>query len=195
MEEVIKHFISRLMPVTDVDIDDLMQFAERRNFDKKIVVVYEGEQEQYLNFIIKGLAKKYFIHEKEEIVTQIAAEGNFISAADSLLSGKPSVYYVETIEPTTFLSFSASSIEKLYSMDVKWQRLGRLVLTKLLLDKERWDIDLVQLTTQERLSKFIQEHRDLVRRVPQKILASYLGIQPETFSRLKHMYKEIMVNG
>jgi CRP-like cAMP-binding protein len=195
MEEVIKHFVSRFMPVTDMDIDDLMQFAERRNFDKKIVVVYEGEHELYLNFIIKGLAKKYFIHEKDEIVTQIAAEGNLICAADSLLSGKPSVYYVETIEPTTFLSFSKASIEKLYSKDAKWEKLGRLVLTKLLIDKERWDIDLVQLTTQDRLSRFIQDHRDLVRRVPQKILASYLGIQPETFSRLKHIYKEIMVNG
>src|SRR6185503_15694090 len=104
----------------------------------------------------------------------------------SYLSGEPSNYVVETIEPTTFLSFDKTKIEQLYEQDIKWQRLGRLVITDLFLQKENWDIERILYNTQERFVRFVSTNSTLFQRVPQKYLASYLNIQPETFSRLKH---------
>ncbi len=194
MERVIRNFLSGYIMVSPADIDTLMLLGQRRNFDKKIILTYEGEEEQFLNFVVKGLVKKYFRHNNEEMVTQIAQEGDLVCASDSFLSGSPSHYYVETIEPTTFLSFSKNAVEELFTIDKKWEQLGRMMLTKLMLDKERWELELVQLSTIERLNLFISRHGNLVSRVPQKILASYLHIQPETFSRLKHSFNVNMMN-
>lgn len=194
MVNKVKKYLLNLMPLEDADLELLMSKAEVRNFDKKIIIVYEGEVESYLNFIVRGLVRKYFLRGDEEVLTQIAREGDLISASDSFLSGQPSLYCTETIEPTTFVSFSRDHIEELFKMDAKWQRLGRLLMTKLLIDKETWEIDKIKLTTQQRFVKFFQENPGLVARVPQKYLASYLNIQPETFSRLKHMYKDSLAS-
>jgi CRP-like cAMP-binding protein len=192
MVNKIKNFLFPLMPLEDADIDLLMSKAEMRNFDRKIIIVYEGEVENYLNFIVKGLVRKYFLRGDEEIITQIAREGDIICASDSYLSGQPSLYCTETIEPTSFVSFKRESIEELFRVDPKWQKLGRLLMSNLLIEKENWEIDRIKLTTQQRFVKFCNENPGLVARVPQKYLASYLSIQPETFSRLKNVYKEIL---
>lgn len=77
----------------------------------------------------------------------------------------------------------------LYERDRKWQRLGRLVITDLFLQKENWDLERILYSTQERFIRFVSNNSTLFQRVPQKYLASYLNIQPETFSRLKHLLR------
>jgi hypothetical protein len=70
------------------------------------------------------------------------------------------------------------------------QQLGRLVITGTMVLKDKWQSQLVKLTPRERFLKFVSRHPELMQRVPQKYLASYLNIKPETFSRFKHMVKE-----
>ena len=70
------------------------------------------------------------------------------------------------------------------------QRLGRLVITTTMVLKDKWQSRLVKLTPRERFIEFVTKHPELMQRVPQKYLASYLNIKPETFSRFKHMVKD-----
>lgn len=136
MVKSLKDYIGRFIELSGEDFNDIMQIAEVRTYDKKVRLIDQGETEEYFNFIVKGLARKFFYKGDEEIITQLAKEGELISSSVSFLSGEKSLYVVETIEPTTFLSFSRSNIEKLYSKDVKWQRLGRLIITDLFLQKK-----------------------------------------------------------
>lgn len=189
MVKSLKDYIGRFIELSEEDFNDIMHIAEVRTYDKKVRLIDQGETEEYFNFIVKGLARKFFYKGDEEIITQLAKEGELISSSVSFLSGEKSLYIVETIEPTTFLSFSRSNIEKLYSKDVKWQRLGRLIITDLFLQKEEWDLERILYTTQERFIRFLSTNSNLFQRVPQKYLASYLNIQPETFSRLKHLLR------
>lgn len=189
MVEVLYEYISRFISVTSSEVDQIYGFAEMKNYDKKIIVVGEGEVEHYFNFILKGLVRKFFIKGSEEIITQIAKENDVINSSVSFLTGNPSAYIVETIEPTCFLSFSKSNIQQLYKIDRKYQKLGRLLMTEVLIQKEKWELDRLRLSTQDRFISFLGENEELFRRVPQKYLASYLNIKPETFSRLKHLLK------
>ena len=189
MVNVLKEYLDRFIELTDEEFELLTSIAEVRTFDKKIKLIEQGEQEQYFNFILKGLARKFFYKGDEEIITQLAREGELISSSVSFLSGQQSRYVVETIEPTTFLSFSRESIDRLYAADVKWQRLGRLIITDLFLQKENWELERMLYSTQERFVRFLSTNSILFQRVPQKFLASYLNIQPETFSRLKHLLR------
>lgn len=190
MLDEFKKYLSKYVEIPPEEFSMLETFLEIRNFDKKVKVIEIGEQENYLNFIVKGLVRKYFPKGREEMITQIAKEGELISSSVSFLSGSPSTYTIETIEPTTFISLSKQVIEELYRIDAKWQRAGRLITTDLLLQKEYWELDRMKYTTKERFLRFLTSNGDLFQRVPQKYLASYLNIQPETFSRLKHFLRK-----
>ena len=185
-----KKFIGNYAELSKQEFEQLESLVEVRNFDKKIKLIDIGEEELYLNYIVKGLARKYFQKGKEEIITQLAKEGDLISSSVSFLSGNPSTYVVETIEPTTFISISRDAVNKLYSEHPKWQRAGRLIITDLLIQKEYWEIDRIKFSTKERFVRFLSNNAELFQRVPQKYLASYLHIQPETFSRLKHFLRK-----
>ena len=189
MVKALQDYLARFIELTDEEFDDITSIAEIRTYDKKVKLIDQGEIENYFNFIIKGLARKYFFKGEEEIITQLAKEGELISSSVSFLSGEQSLYIVETIEPTTFLSFSRESIERLYAKDKKYQKLGRLIITDLFLQKEAWDLERILYSTQERFVRFVSNNSNLFQRVPQKYLASYLNIQPETFSRLKHLLR------
>lgn len=189
MVKALQDYLARFIELTDEELEFLTSIAEVRTFDKKVRLIDQGDHEDYFNFILKGLARKFFYREDEEIITQLAKEGELINSSVSFLSGEKSLYIVETIEPTTFLSFSRENIDKLYETDKKWQRLGRLIITDLFLQKELWDLERILYNTQERFVRFLSSNSNLFQRVPQKYLASYLNIQPETFSRLKHLLR------
>jgi CRP-like cAMP-binding protein len=189
MVKALKEYLARFIELTEEELEAITSIAEIRTYDKKVKLIDQGEYENYFNFIIKGLARKYFLKGDEEIITQLAKEGESISSSVSFLSGEKSMYIVETIEPTTFLSFSKENIEALYAKDKKYQKLGRLIITDLFLQKETWELERILYSTQERFVRFVSNNSNLFQRVPQKYLASYLNIQPETFSRLKHLLR------
>jgi CRP-like cAMP-binding protein len=186
----IKEYIGRFLTLTPEEWNTLAETFEVRTCDKKVKLLEIGEVENYIHFVVKGLARKYFYKEGEEIITQLAKEGELINSSVSFLSQQASSYVVETIEPTTFISISKAQIEAFYKLDQRWEQLGRLIITELFLDKERWELERICFSTRERFVRFVSGNYDLFQRVPQKYLASYLNIKPETFSRLKHLLQK-----
>ena len=126
----------------------------------------------------------------DEINSQISFEGHIIHAQESFHSRTISEYFVEAIEPTILHSITYDDLEKAYSISNKMQHLGRLVVTTSMVLKDRWQNLIVMLSPRERFLRFVTRHPDLMQRVPQKFLASYLNIKPETFSRFKHLIKD-----
>src|SRR6187402_2403972 len=186
MLEALRKYMSVYLDLTTEEFAFLSDKLVIRNFDKKEQLVKVGEVENYLNFLVKGLARKYFYRGKTEVITQIAREGEMISSSASFLSGSPSPYIVETIGPAAFLSITRQQLESLYSSSPRIERLGRLIITNLFLQKEEWEHECIRLDTRERFLHFVSNNPDLMQRVPQKYLASYLNMKPETFSRMKH---------
>ena len=186
-----KDFLNKFIPLSDQEYEQLIvPCIETRRFGKKEIITQAGAVEEYLNFIDQGLARKYYKRDSDEINTQISHEGHIIHAQVSFHSRTPSEYVVETIEPCELTSITYECLEKIYSSSEKMQQLGRLVITATMVLKDKWQSQLVKLTPRERFLNFVSRHPELMQRVPQKYLASYLNIKPETFSRFKHMVKE-----
>ena len=184
-------FLHKFVTLWEEEFDEKIRpYAEVRHFRKKQVITKENELENYFNFITKGLVRKYYKKNKTEINTQISTEGHIIHAQESFHSRTQSEYFIETIEPTTMVSISYNDLEKIYSSSHKMERLGRLVITFTMVIKDRWQMNMVKLTPRERFLDFVHKNPDLLQRVPQKYLASYLNIQPETFSRFKHLLRK-----
>ena len=184
-------FLNKFIPLSLDEYNELIApCIIKRHFDKKSIVTIAGEVENYINFIDSGLVRKYYKKISEEVNTQISYEGHIIHSQESFHSRTPSEYSIETIEPTELSSITYECLEKMYSSSEKMQRLGRLIITATMVLKDKWQSQLVKLSPRERFISFVTRHPELMQRVPQKYLASYLNIKPETFSRFKHLVKD-----
>src|SRR5215216_4953275 len=189
MVAILQKYIDQFIDLPAEELEALINSIEVRSVDKKVRLTDINETEKYLYFVIKGLARKFFYKGKEEVITQIAKEGELISSSVSYFSGTPSGYVIETVEPTTFYSLHHDRADQLYSRYPKLERLSRLIITELFLQKEVWELERIRYSTKERFLRFMTDNPELFQRVPQKYLASYLNIKPETFSRLKHLLR------
>ena len=180
-------FLNQFIKISAEEFAELMAWTEPRNFEKKAVLTKPGEVEEYMYFITSGLVRKYFLKKDQEIITHIVKEGGILGSGESFLTGEPSRYFVETLEPTLAFAISRQKLEEMYKSSKKWEKLGRIITTQYFLVQEMRLMDNIRYSTRERFVKFMKENTDLIQRVPQKYLASYLNIKPETFSRLKHL--------
>jgi CRP-like cAMP-binding protein len=147
------------------------------------------ETDGYFNIIMKGLARKYLLVNKKEITIQLSTEGHMIHSEISFNLQKPSDCIIEAIEPVTFLSMSYTNLQMIYEKYPKTEKLGRMIITEMFIKKDQRDFRQLNTTTRERFLDYMHNHPDMLQRVPQKYLASYLNIKPETFSRLKHLLR------
>lgn len=191
--DAVKSFYKYLRKFTDLSEEEFNQYilpvVKVRRFGKKEIILSQGEVENNFNFVVKGLVRKYYKKNHQEINTQISMENHLILSQESFHSRTPSEYFIETIEPTTFVSITFDSLEKIYRQSHKMEHLGRLVITYAMIIKDRWQMQMVKMTPRERFLNFVTRNPELMQRVPQKYLASYLNIKPETFSRFKHLLR------
>ncbi|MBI5856889.1 MAG: Crp/Fnr family transcriptional regulator [Sphingobacteriales bacterium] len=160
-----------------------------RSIGKKELLTRAGEIENNIYFITKGLIRKYYLRRNEEINTQLSYEGHIIHSQESFHSRTDSEYFVETIEPSVVVAMTYDQLETLFASSQRMEHMGRLIITHTMVIKDRWQMQLVKMTPRERFLNFVTKNPELMQRVPQKYLASYLNIKPETFSRFKHLLR------
>ena len=183
-------FINKFVSFSHEEFEHLFTpILKVRRYGKKEYLIKAGEVEHYFNFVIKGLVRKYYKKGNHETITQISTEGQIIMSQQSFLGRMPSEYYIETIEPSVVVSIRHDHLDELYNKSKKTEHLGRLVVTYMMVISDRWQMQMVKMTPRERFINFVSKNPQLMQRVPQKYLASYLNIKPETFSRFKHLLR------
>jgi CRP-like cAMP-binding protein len=182
-------YLSRFVPLSRQEFSVLLPYIEIREFEKKVRVIDMGSVERYLNIIAWGLARKYLPVRNKEITVQLASEGHMIHSELSFHYRIPSAAVIETIEPTVFFSISYDSLQRLYEEYPKAEHIGRLLISDLFVKKDNRYYHQLIKNTRERFLDYVRTHPQMLQRVPQKYIASYLNIKPETFSRLKHLVR------
>ncbi len=192
--QTIKPFLFYLQKFIDISEEEfstiIVPVCSIKHFRKKEILTKAGEVESNFYFIITGLIRKYYKRSNQEINTQISTEGHLIHSQESFHSRQTSEYYVQAIEASTVVSISYEDLEALYASSGKMEHLGRLVVTHTMVIKDRWQMQMIKWTPRERFVNFVTKNAELMNRVPQKYLASYLNIKPETFSRFKRLLRD-----
>ncbi len=163
----------------------LQKTVQVRHFKKREIVLAYGEKEQYISCVAKGLVRKYIMCGDRSISTEFAAEGGVICSNSSFGNRLPSEYCIEAIEATTLISFTLDSLEWLYKQSPVFFEFGKIIVAHSLLKCEEREIMLMKYDAQRRFNFFMETKSNLFLRLPQNMIASYLNIQPETFSKLK----------
>lgn len=184
-------FLNKFVELTEDEFRvHIAPFVQTRQFRKKQLMSRTGEVENYANFIVRGLARKFFLVGQEEITVMICRENHVINDFESFENRSAGEYNVEVIEPTTVLSIAHDDLERIYSSHPKMEKVGRKVISFAMILKDKWQLDMARMTPRERFLDFVKKRPEVMQRVPQKYLASFLNIQPETFSRFKHLIRE-----
>jgi CRP-like cAMP-binding protein len=182
-------YLHRFMPMSQEELAGLIPYCEFREFNKKEIIVNAGEIDQYLNLVVKGLVRKYIKVKKNDKILQLATEGHVVHSEISFLTRTPSLVILQTMEPTVMISLRFDKMEEALEKYPHGERLGRMILSNMYIKKDERRYTWMAKSVRERFLDYVTQHPHMLQRVPQKYLASYLNIKPETFSRLKHLCK------
>lgn len=150
------------------------------------ILVTEGAIASKIYFVQQGIIRTYFLKEGKEISTYFACDNQFITAYSSFITQKPSFEYLQVLEDCILYSMTAHKLEKLSKEFPKIERLFRIYAEQSYLCILERTILMQSKTAKERYLDFIEKYdKKIVYRVPQNQIASYLGIEPESLSRIR----------
>jgi CRP-like cAMP-binding protein len=181
LHAALKNFVD----FSNEEITILQKAVQIRQCKKKEVILNFGEKEKYVSCVAKGLVRKHIMCGVSSISTEFAAEGGVICSNSSIGSQVPSEYCIEAIEPTTLISITLDSINWLYTQSPVFFEFSKALISQSLLKCEEREIMLMKYDATGRFKHFMETKANLFLRLPQTMIASYLNIQPETFSKLK----------
>lgn len=150
------------------------------------VLVNSGDFSDSACFINSGYLR-YFKHLEsgEEQTIHLFSPGEFAASFVSFVEGTKSEEVLHAVTDAQLLVIRKNDLEELYNRDPKWQMFGRKLMEYLLIGKEKRIIDLISLPAQERYLKLIETNPKLLQNVPVQYLASFIGIKPESLSRIR----------
>ncbi len=182
----IRNYIETITEVNDVDWEFFSSKLQRKIFSKKEIITKIGQIENYISFIEKGIVRVLIPkNEEEEITFGFSFENEFISAYDSFLMQSPSKYQLETLAETSMLSISYSDLQEVYQKTKIGNLIGRLVAERLFILKSNRALSLLNDSAEKRYLKLFTERPNLIKEIPLKYIASYIGVTPQSLSRIR----------
>ncbi|MFT3680210.1 MAG: Crp/Fnr family transcriptional regulator [Ferruginibacter sp.] len=182
---LIQH-ISRFVPLDDDDIRAVLNHTSRVSAKKKSVLLKEGHVSKRLFFVEKGCLRLYFINDKGiEQITQFAIEDWWLTDYMSYTTRNPSQFYIQAIENTELYALDQTEQEELLKAVPALERYFRLVLQKAYAAAQVRLKFLHDFSKEESYHHFVNAFPGFVQRIPQYMLASYLGFTPEYLSELR----------
>lgn len=186
MIEILRKHLSLKVDISDTDFDKYIGLTKRIQLKKGELFLREGKIAKYQAFLLNGVMTTYTVGKKgEKHVLQIAIEGHWITDLYSYLSREPAVYTIEALEDTELILISKDNFDRACEEIPIFERFFRLLIQNGLIYQQRRISNIYSESAEERYLKLIKEKPEVVQSVPQHLLASFLGIKPQSLSRIR----------
>ncbi len=184
MKNILFDFISKYVSLTEDEKNALLSLDLFHSVKKGTVLLKEGQKSQESYFVLKGCIRVYYMIDGEEKTTAFYTELDALTP-HRVLDNAPSDYFISCVEDSILLVSNADMEVEINSKFPKFETMCR-ILSEELLTKQQIDFDAFKTSSPEqRYLNLLQKRPDLIQRVPQHQLASYLGIKPQSLSRLR----------
>jgi len=182
----LQKILEELINITASDWEKFSEKLKRKEFKAKTYIVSEGTVAKNIYFIASGLLRTYHLLDGKEINTYFACDNQFIATFSSFISQTTSFETLETIEDSIVYEISFNNLTELYQESRKFEKLGRILAEKNYLCVLDRTYTMQTKTAKEKYLDFIKTYdKKIVDKVPQHQIASFLGIAPESLSRIK----------
>lgn len=184
MQDILFDFISKYITITEEEKNALLSLDIFHSLKKGSVLLKEGQKSEENYFVLKGCIRTYYNMEGEEKTTAFYTEMEGLTPV-CVVSKAPSEYYVSCVEDSILLISNLDMEEEINTKFPKFEKMCRKLSEELLI-QQRIDFDAFKTSSPEqRYMNLLEKRPDLIQRVPQHQLASYLGIKPQSLSRLR----------
>ena len=178
--------IARYVPLTGEDTSRLLAKASHRKYLKGQYVVQQGDVCRFENFVLSGCLKTFYVDEGgQEHIIMFAVEDWWTGDLGSFLNQTPAQYNVQCLEATSLLQFTHDDLEVLYREVPTLERFFRIIIQRAYVALVRRLVANLSLSARERYMGFCEQYPDIERRVPQYMIASYLGVTKEFLSKIR----------
>lgn len=185
MQLKLKHIIKFLINPPDEQIEEFLTRTKEIDVPKNTVLLNEGDVCEKIIFVKTGVLRLYAETENGEKNFFFAFDGELITEFYSFLEAKPAKASIATIENSVIEVFDKKTVDEFYEKYPNWERLGRLLAERQFLLVSKMVFDSLSKKPEEKYLEILDKRPQLIQKIPGYHLASYLGIKPETLSRIR----------
>ena len=160
--------------------------SEYLSVPSKSILLEEGKIAEKLYLIRKGCLRLFFYNDGKDITFQFFFEGDFVASFDSLYKRTPSLFYLESIEPAEVAAIKRNDFYAIIKDDPRWRQAYEEKLIDRCHSYQQLFLSRIKNTPQQRYEELLKEYPNIIQRVPQHYIASYLGITPVSLSRIRN---------
>ena len=181
----IREYYERIVKLKASEWDFIASHFSRKVYRKNQIITRQGETEQYLSFVETGIIRFYISCDENELTFSFSFDKEFTCAYDSFLTQTPSEYQLQALTETVVWQISYSDLQEVYTRTKVGNYLGRFASEKLFLAKSKRELALLKYNATERYLNLFTEQPEILKFIPLKYVASYIGVTPQGLSRIR----------
>lgn len=191
MQDLLFENIKSKVDISQEEFAPIFELLKSSSIKKNEHFIFSGDKVPYLAFVLSGVLYSYSIDDKgEKHVVQIALQNHWISDPYGFLSGNEAIYNVCAIETSNLLLISKENFEKACNTNQKFERFFRLIIQNAYVQSLQRISGIYSQTAEERYTKLMNSSPEMMQNVPQHYIASFLGIKPQSLSRIRKAMSE-----
>lgn len=182
------NFKIQIRKVTDFSEEECSMFVpylNRKTLRKGEFLLKEGQKVNEIAFIEKGILRLFYLSDEKEINNHFFLENDYAVSYLDFLKGTPSRYYIQALEDCELILFNSQSLQIAYQESKNWERFGRIIAESVYATATNRFESFLFLSAKERYLQMIQDYPLFIKKIPLYHLASYLGIERESLSRIR----------
>lgn len=186
MSQLILDNFKKRIDLTESEEQLILARLEHQTYKAKTILVKPGDDAHFTFFVLKGILRSYTVDQNGvEHILNFATPGWWLADMYSYLGKKPAIMNIDVVEDCEVLILNREDCEELYIQVPKLERFFRILTQNSLIAHQQRVLDKMALTAEERYEMFVQKFPEVVHCLPQKHIASYIGVTPEFFSKMK----------
>lgn len=186
MYDLLKKYISSKVSISDEEFALVKEVFTPKKLRKRQYILQEGQICRYTVFVIKGVLRQYLVDDKgNEHITQFAIEDWWIGDRESLANETPSKYNIDALEDSELMLITKDDMNELEQKLPAFKDLMSTIKERRAFAGQKRVVTALSYSAEQKYNDFKETYPEIVQRVPQHMIASYLGITPETLSRLR----------
>ena len=185
MYDKLKIYCKNIVPLTTVDLNFIDTYFEFKNLKRKEFLLQNGKICNFITFIAIGTIRHFHIKEGIEKTCDISFENSWVTDFQSFTHDTSCIMNLQAMEDTTVFVIRKENLYKLYTECNKYETFGRLMAEQVAQRATEIAMSLSSDKPEERFQNLIKKQPDLFQRIPQKYIANFLGVSPESLSRIR----------
>jgi CRP-like cAMP-binding protein len=185
MENKLLNYFSRIMSLTDEEAAAIAETMNIQHYKKGTVLLKEGQVSMEAYFVLEGCVRQYYLVDGEEKTNNFFTEEQWVISITSMTQKVPSGHFMECCLDSTLVVGNREKEEYLYKRFPKLESVSRKVMEKVFAEQQEIMASYSTDTPEQRYLKLMKSRPDLLQKIPQYHIASYIGVKPESLSRIR----------